>query len=252
MSQIQTLKIDSDTVHVWFMRSDQFLSAKTAKHYAQMLSVEEKEQYLRYTQPEHRQEYLLSHVLMRTTIARYVDIEPENLQFLNNAYGKPTVLGSGELDLRFNLSHTGGMAVCAVSSVTNIGVDVERHNDSAGLLDMADHYFSEAEVQYLLALPESERMRAFFSSWTLKEAYIKAKGSGQSESLDSFSFDIARLPGEIGFQSEKEPDGGSWDFRLFHWLENFTIALAASTPLRSVSVFQAIEGDKFQQLDACA
>src|SRR6266404_6079680 len=53
--------------------------------------------------------------------------------------------------------------------------------------DIARHFFSTAEVNYLIALPSHLYAEAFFSCWTKKEAYLKACGEGLAVPLNSFS-----------------------------------------------------------------
>lgn len=86
----------------------------------------------------------------------------------------------------FNASHSDGLAVVAVARGRRIGVDIElvRHLDDA--MDVAAGQFTEREIGWLRASPQSSYSEAFLALWTRKESYVKAVGGGLSIPLDSF------------------------------------------------------------------
>jgi len=98
-------------------------------------------------------------------------------------YGKP---GFSELDdIKFNLSHSGEIAMCAVSDC-EVGCDVEKI--SAPNFGIAKRFFSSEENDHIDSfISEKERISAFYLLWTLKESYLKATGLGFSVSSSSFS-----------------------------------------------------------------
>ena len=143
----------------------------------------------RLRSPQHQREYILSHALLRTTLSQYAPVAPTHWRFRRNASGKPQLIETpGAERLRFNLSHTQGLSVCAVTLDADLGVDVEFHANRESLLEVADHYFSAREIADLRSLPKAVQGDVFFRYWTLKESYIKARGEGLSIPLDSFSF----------------------------------------------------------------
>ena len=123
--------------------------------------------------------------------ARYLDAEPSRVEFGTSDTGKPTLPGTR---LSFNVSHTQGLALIAVSAGREIGVDVERVRSQPTHLDMATRYFTPGEARRLNALPPSESERAFFHVWTRKEAFLKAIGLGLSHGLERF--EVAVPPDE--------------------------------------------------------
>ncbi len=92
-------------------------------------------------------------------------------------------------DLRFNISHTDGLIACAVTIGREVGVDVE-HVGRRLTHDVAGRFFAPREVADLRALPDDEQQRVFFDYWTLKEAYIKARGFGLALPLGDFAFKL--------------------------------------------------------------
>ncbi len=222
-----TLDLERDAIHLWFWFPELACRNATFDQFEALLADDELARYSQLRFPEHRREYLVSHALLRTTLARYADLPPLELRFQQNAFGKPELVGAGALaDLRFNMSHTHGLAVCAVSRSGDIGVDVEYHTENPALLEIADHYFSQREIDDLLSLPEARRPAAFFRYWTLKESYIKARGEGLSLPLDSFSFLLCDDEEAIGFACDGEPNPEAWHFFSLRPVPDYSAAVA--------------------------
>ena len=70
------------------------------------------------------------------------------------------------------------MILYAVTRGCPIGVDVEDITAAEWRHGLARRFFARAEVAALEALPPQVQHDAFFRFWTLKEAYIKARGLG--------------------------------------------------------------------------
>lgn len=181
-----------------------------------------------------KREYIVNRAGLRYVLSRYSAVAPRNWRFERNQFGKPvlaspSVSGGNMGALQFNLSHAGQLTICAICRDARIGVDIEAHANDAALLGVADQYFSDREINDLNVLPTDQQGRAFFDYWTLKEAYVKARGEGLSQPLDSFSF-FPVSDTEIGFESHsvsREPDGAAaWYFRLLRPQEGYTAALA--------------------------
>ena len=114
--------------------------------------------------------------------------------------GKPVL--HNRPDVHFSLSHSGEMAVCAISE-SNVGCDIESVGKFRELL--AKKICSPAELEYLYSLDENERAGGFTRLWTLKESYMKFTGDGLSAGADRIGFILtpsgAKLPGhgELSF-----------------------------------------------------
>jgi 4'-phosphopantetheinyl transferase len=185
--------------------------------YEALESAGERERRGRLRLAKHRRERLVSVALVRTTLARYADVEPRAWIFDRGEHGRPdAVLGPGVPPLRFNLSHTLGMAVCAVTLDRDIGVDVESVERRCQARAIADRFFAPAEVEGLRDGPAERRRVRFFELWTLKEAYVKARGVGLKIPLRRFAFalDDAR-PIRVSFDAALGDDPDAWQFALF-------------------------------------
>lgn len=178
-------------------------------------------------------EFVVNRALLRRTLSRYDAVAPGEWRFGRNTCGKPVALDATDApsSLNFNLSHAGDLTVCAVCRSAAVGVDLEAHGNDAALLEVADQYFSERELTDLKQRDAAERGRAFFDYWTLKEAYIKARGEGLVQPLDTFSF-FPHTDAEIGFECAPEFAAlhhgipVSWHFALLRPAPGYTAALA--------------------------
>ncbi|MFW5857631.1 MAG: 4'-phosphopantetheinyl transferase family protein [Planctomycetota bacterium] len=179
-------------------RPDAVAESALEAHYRTTLDDEERARADRFHFDRDRRLYVASHALVRLALADAVPtIEPANWRFVRNAYGKPSVASGEAGEVRFNLSHTRGMAVVGIAWGRAIGIDIESLDrkrgpgDPAELERLADRFFAPAEAAAVRAAPPAAKTEAFFVRWTLKEAYIKARGMGVSLPLDRFAWTVA-------------------------------------------------------------
>jgi 4'-phosphopantetheinyl transferase len=163
--------------HVWLvdLDADDLDKAESAR----LLSADEHDRAWRFTFALDRQRYIASHAALRSVLGSYLHLAPERLQFVRDRAGKPELMPCGaRSSVQFNLSHSDGMALIAVTRGRQIGVDVERVRDDFGYVDVARWFFSRAEMAALMALPFNVRRHSFYQCWTAKEALAKARGTG--------------------------------------------------------------------------
>ncbi len=223
-------RLAADEVHLWHARVEEIADPALLARYFQLLCEEEARRQQRFVFERDRHLYLVSHALVRTCLSLYVDVDPCAWRFVCNRYGRPEVAWPATTPaLRFNLSHTRGMAVVAVALERDIGVDVEDVSRREASVGIAEHYFSPSEVHDLRAMHAAAQHAAFFDYWTLKEAYIKARGMGLSLPLKQFSFHFssARDRVRISFDPELGDDPESWQFEQFQVAARHKIAVAA-------------------------
>jgi 4'-phosphopantetheinyl transferase len=124
-------------------------------------------------------------------LASYLENTPASVRFSYNDFGKPCLADPARSNrLGFNLSHSGELIRIAVAIDRDVGIDVEVVDDSVLIDSVAKRFFSPGEIARLEALPESLRRAGFFSCWTRKEAYVKARGKGLSLPLASFDVSV--------------------------------------------------------------
>lgn len=169
-------------VHVW--RYDYAAQAGQFESYSQILSQDERDRAARFVVPAPRVQFVLSRLFLRTVLASHLGTGPREVRFRTAEHGKPELAGGG--DLRFNLSHTDGTTVVAITRKRRIGVDLERIRENLNPIELGDRFFSKKEAEWLRSQPETEQFPAFFACWAAKESYIKAWGEGLSMPLADF------------------------------------------------------------------
>jgi 4'-phosphopantetheinyl transferase len=228
------LTLKPGDVHLWVVEPEQVTTPWLLAEYRALLDADERERQVRFYFERHRQQFLVSHALVRVVLSRYAPVSPRDWRFTPNEYGRPAIVGEGLSWLRFNLSHTDGMAVCAVARDTEVGTDVEDSHRSGQTVEIADSFFAPSEVAALLALPTWRQRERFFEYWTLKESYIKARGMGLSLPLAHFAFHLE--PGQaprIAFDPRLVDEPEAWQFMQLRPSARHYAAVALRQP-RSV------------------
>lgn len=190
-----------------------------------LLSDDEKGRLSRFRFEPDRAIYLAAHALLRQTLSRHSGVAPEAWQFRRGSHGRPEIANPG-WRLRFSLSHTAGLAACAVVLDRDIGVDVEDLSRT-GAADVAERLFSPLEADAVRQAPIGARGVRFLEYWTLKEAYVKARGLGLSLPLNRFS--VSNTTGNtwaISFEPPLTDDPARWWLRSFRIRDTHQAALA--------------------------
>lgn len=206
--------LPAHVVHVLTVRPDEPGVRAALDRCRTLLSQDEHARAARFHFEDDRERFVLGRVLTRLQLSRYLGGDPRAWQFVTNPHGRPELAGPGSLrpSLGFNVSHTRGLVACAVAHTADVGVDVESI-DRRLTHDIAHRFFAPREVADLRARPVAEQPRAFFDYWTLKEAYIKARGLGLALPLAHFAFHLAPgQPPAIDFDAEIEDRAETWQF----------------------------------------
>jgi 4'-phosphopantetheinyl transferase len=132
-----------------------------------------------------REQFIAGRGLLRRLLARCLGMPPHAVPITYILNGKPVLAGGA---LHFNVSHTNGLALIALAH-RRIGVDVERTRSVPDAAGLVSRFFSPAEQQAYLLLPQGCRERAFFRGWVCKEAVIKAAGA-TVQYLDGFDVEL--------------------------------------------------------------
>jgi len=181
--------LPEDEVQLW--RVDLEAIRANEPRWQEFLSGDESERASRFYFLRDRQSFVASRAVLRMILAGYLAADPGSLSFSYSKREKPS-LGSAYAgsDIRFNVTHSGDIAMLAFSRQREIGVDVEQIRSDVEVESIARRFFSTSERMQLAALPSEEKVDAFFRCWTRKEAYIKATGDGLSLPLDQFDVSL--------------------------------------------------------------
>lgn len=182
-----------------------------------------------------RELFIMAHGMLRVILGGYLAISPAHLQFIHGHYGKP------ELDprcclnkLSFNLSHSGGLALLAVTSGARVGIDVEHVRLDLAYEEIAARFFSPCEIAMFRALPPEKRPEAFFHVWTRKEAYVKARGHGLSYPLDRFTVSLDPVNAHLLDVAEGPLEREQWSLHSLAPVPGYVAALAIDEPESSM------------------
>ena len=205
-----TLNISANEVHVW--KVDLFQRAVPDVN--GVLSSDERERASRFHFERDRQRFMIAHSSLRIILGRCLNLPPSNLVFAQTQYGKPFLTNLEAAGLLFNMSHSADVAVIAVAREREVGIDVEFKRADFATSEVAEHFFSVAEIYTLSGLDPHERSGAFFNCWTRKEAYVKARGEGLSMPLDQF--DVSLAPGVSAAMLNNRLDESEKSRWMFH------------------------------------
>jgi 4'-phosphopantetheinyl transferase len=183
-----TANTDDGTLGLWFAYPDDLLDDTVAQTCVGLLSTEEVQRWKAFKFDRHRCEYLATRTLARTALSHYADHLPQAWRFHANEFGKPAV--DPPCGLRFNLSNSLELVACLIGHRGDVGVDIEPRRRAESIVEIAPRMFSPLELAQLHELREDQRPERCLRLWTLKEAYIKARGMGLALPLDKFSFEF--------------------------------------------------------------
>jgi 4'-phosphopantetheinyl transferase len=170
-------------VHVWAVALDD--ARIDARSWLGRLSAQEQARAQRFKFANDRRRYIVAHAALRDILADHLKIAAGDLQFVDGANGKPRLAAAlASSGFEFNLSHSHERALVAATEGLVVGIDVEFVRSDFGFHEVAERFFTRREVSALGALPPSLQRQAFYKTWTSKEAFLKAKGTGLSGALD--------------------------------------------------------------------
>jgi 4'-phosphopantetheinyl transferase len=202
--------------HLWYARTETCCTPDRLAYYRSLLSPDEVARLERLGAEVLRHEYLLTRALCRLGLSRYSGVAPAQWRFAANAHGRPLIDMPGPpIDLEFNLSNARSLVAGVFVRGIDAGVDVEHTLRDPRIEEIAERYFSPAEVAALMRLPPPLRRERFFSLWTLKEAYVKARGIGLGAGLRHFSFELDQPPlVRVTFDAALDDTAAHWQFGL--------------------------------------
>lgn len=166
-------------------------AASAEQRLSSTLDDEERGRASRFARPADAARYRIAHGALRTILSRRIGIAPHRIRFARGEHGKPCLRDGGP---RFSLSHSGTLALVAVSEDREVGVDVEVVRPIPDAAALARRFFSPEEAQTIASQPRRRRDLQFMRSWTALEAIVKAQGTGLAAAFDEhIAGDPARL-----------------------------------------------------------
>jgi len=223
-------------VHVW--RVDLEQPEDLVLTFRSTLEEDERSRADRFHFEKDRRAFTVSRGFLRHVLGSYLQTKPDAVRFSYGPYGKPALDGEHKnSSLRFNMSHSRGVGLVAVSDAREVGVDVEHVRADFATEEIARRFFSPREVAAFNALPNTEQVAAFFRCWTRKEAYIKAIGRGLSQPLDGF--DVTLAPEETpALLRVDEDDASRWTLSDIDVGNDYAAALVVEGQISKIQCWQ--------------
>jgi len=220
------MELSHNQIHIWKLHLN---NEEIDLHhlYEEVLSPDERSRVDRLRSEVDKKRSISSRGLLRKRLGAYLKIDPCEITFSYNKYGKPSLdPSSHNQDLKFNISHSRDIVLHAITQSREIGIDVEYLK----VIDKADkivgRFFSEEEKNFYNSQPEDKKKWAFFTLWTRKEAYSKAMGRGIG--LPSKDFDLNLIPNyeDSKLEDPAESKKSKWTLYNLEIHEEYLAALA--------------------------
>lgn len=217
-----------DDVHIWTASLP--VPHEIADSCHGLLAPDERERAGRMLARTASELFVVGRGALRALIGRYIAAPAAEVQFSYSAFGRPWVAGADSRPaLQFSVSHSGTRIVLAFARVARVGIDIERVRTDADCDAIAARFFAPAERATLSSLAPADRIEAFFTCWTRKEAVLKAVGLGISGGLGRL--EVACLPGDgahVVRSDLAEVDPARWSLVDLECPAGYRSALAVS------------------------
>lgn len=200
LNQLENLK-DLVTHDVYLVQWDlrrcseltlaRFKSKKFKENLIPYLAGSELEYLSKINSVKRLREFVVGRLIVRNLAGRALDLGPSEINIHKDHWEKPYIQPEqNHRQLEFNISHSKDWIVVALGFERKIGVDIEDTTRPVLLSDLVTKYFGEVEQKKFWGLPESVRLKAFFSAWTQKESMLKAIGTGLALSASHIEVEI--------------------------------------------------------------
>jgi len=208
--------MEDQTIHVWGFSLDGSLSF--VEQCRSWLSEDEHGRAARFIRQQDHVRFVLEHGGLRAVLSRYTGLDPSALTFQLGSTGKPALLNGRvpQHPLGFNLSHSHGRMLIAISSKQDVGVDLEQIRDKVEAAKLAERFYAPAELERVISLSGPGQAQRFYRYWVAKEAVLKGQAVGlqslqQCEILTSD--DSPRAEVKVSKGAAMQP---GW---TIHWLD---------------------------------
>jgi 4'-phosphopantetheinyl transferase len=228
----------SHVVHVWHAHVDVLRRDPDAERRAlAWLTPTEAARYDRYRRDTDREMFLLGRIIARAVVGDALGVPPRGWPWREGVRGRPEI-DIPHCPIGFNIAHSGGLVACALSRHGAVGVDVEDRARPSLDHDLVARCCSIAERADINNRgPEGWRDR-FLQYWTLKEAYLKARGLGISVHLPDLSFSLRHDRVQLEGRGSMADAVADWTFELITLHADHYLAVAAQDHAGLPAVFR--------------
>ncbi|MEM9619616.1 MAG: 4'-phosphopantetheinyl transferase superfamily protein [Pseudomonadota bacterium] len=196
-----------------------------------IISANEMESVKRFRFEERQREALLTRALARVALSKYIDCDPHECRFDVSSKGRPFLQNAAQ-GFDFNISHSAGCVVIAISNYAQLGIDTESYDRAGEIAEIASSVFTGKEAAAVDTLKNEIRNRRLVELWALKEAWSKASGEGVGADFLGIEFEIPSLMKEAVISNA----GDGWGFALVDVFQTHATAVAVRTAANMVSI----------------
>jgi 4'-phosphopantetheinyl transferase len=205
------------------------MSSHDAARSVLTLPADERERFHRYRHPETAHQFLVGRLLIRGWLEAVSDTAAAEWQLVEGTRGR-LAIAHPPCPWSFNLAHSGGLVACVLSLLPDVGVDLENLDRRPMDRDLHRRFCSPAEIADIERQPDAARMRRFLTYWTLKEAYLKARGLGIAVQLADVEFSVDGPRPSMTLKGSLADADPGWAFALFQPSPRFLLSVAAPQP----------------------
>ena len=232
-----SFQLSESQIHIWSFPTKASRYVVTA--FEGTLVHEERDRALRFRFDHLYASFIIAHGALRHLLGHYLNCNPSEVAFVYGVKGKFALASPSSI--QFNLTHSGNLAVIALTTGLEIGVDVEHMRPLSDIQQIADQFFCPEEASEVMSAPQTERELAFFRCWTRKEAYIKATGDGLSAPLSSFRVTVHRdVPARFVHIQHNATEAEAWTLHDLQVAVDYAAALAYRAQRRSLRLFSVL------------
>jgi len=191
-ASLSNSRLTDNQIHIWKIDIN-YPKVDLEYLYKDILSNDEKVRVDRLRSEKDKIRFIVSRGLLRKSLSSYLNAPPSEIAFTYNKYGKPSVNSKYNLEnIKFNVSHSKNLAVYAITKNREVGIDLEYIRKVNKADKIVGRFFTEEESEFYYSQPDDKKELAFFTLWTRKEAYSKARGMGIG--LPAKEFDLKLIP----------------------------------------------------------
>ena len=232
-----TLSLKPEVVHIWRACLDQ--NSSYVNTIFQTLSSDERQKAESYRFDDDRNRFVVTRGTLRKILGEYLNSDPEQIRFSYTRYGKPFLNLEGN-PIRFNVTHSHGLALFAVAREREVGIDVEFIDKDFPIAKTAQRVFSPTKCTELQKLEPDLQAASFFQGWALKEAYLKAIGTGFSNPGSHYTGREIPAAPDCSHGTARLENGRDWTFATLAVDSNYKAALAVEGKIGDIR-FHRIE-----------
>jgi 4'-phosphopantetheinyl transferase len=205
------------------------LTPAVADRWVTTLPAIERARFARFRHVGSGHEFLAGRVLVRRWLMSIAGTAADRWQFTEGPHGRPDI-AFPETPFQFNLAHSGGVVACILSYRREAGVDVEDLNRRPLDPTLWHRYCAASEVADIEAQPGAKRQHRFLTYWTLKEAYLKARGLGIAVHLADVAFTLGTPFPTVAFHNSLAGTTTDWALGVTPVADHHLISWATPQP----------------------